>query len=156
VQRSINGYHEDELGDWVAELSCLHNQHLRHRPPFLVREWVLSETGRSEHLGTAIECPLCDAAELPADLELARTAGPFDATSIPAALRKAHLIAERTWGVLRVLDGHVILQMATEPPFERRLRAGDEQPIPPGVHHQLVVDAAVSLVVDFLVRRPAP
>ena len=37
VERPITGYHQDELGDWVAELDCGHNQHVRHRPPFQLR-----------------------------------------------------------------------------------------------------------------------
>jgi hypothetical protein len=32
--RPIVGFHQDEHQDWVAELSCGHNQHVRHRPPF--------------------------------------------------------------------------------------------------------------------------
>ncbi len=36
--RAIDGYHQDEVGDWVAELRCGHGQHVRHRPPFWVRE----------------------------------------------------------------------------------------------------------------------
>ena len=49
--RSIVGFRLDDVGDWVAELSCLHNQHVRHRPPFWERPWVLSEKGPTEHLG---------------------------------------------------------------------------------------------------------
>ena len=153
VDRTIDGFHRDDLGDWVAELSCLHNQHVRHRPPFLERPWVLSEAGRTEHLGALIDCPLCDAAELPDNLAIARTAGPFDEGSIPAGLLKAHLIADRTWGDLRVLEGRVTLHMATDPPFERQLQAGDNQPIPPGVEHALVLEGPVSLAVDFRIRR---
>ena len=63
--RQITGFHQDDAGGWVAELSCSHGQHIRHRPPFQVRPWVLTEAGRAEHLGTDIECPLCDQAEPP-------------------------------------------------------------------------------------------
>ena len=65
MRRSIVGFHQDEDGDWVAELSCLHNQHVRHRPPFQERPWVLIEAGRSARLGTDVECPLCERAEMP-------------------------------------------------------------------------------------------
>lgn len=27
IRRSIVGFHQDPVGDWVAELSCLHDQH---------------------------------------------------------------------------------------------------------------------------------
>src|SRR5204862_843380 len=32
VERAIVGYHQDEHGDWVAELACGHQRHVRHRP----------------------------------------------------------------------------------------------------------------------------
>jgi tellurite methyltransferase len=63
VRREIVGFHQDEHGDWVAELSCLHSQHVRHRPPFMERAWVLTEEGRDARIGSEIECPLCDRAE---------------------------------------------------------------------------------------------
>ena len=43
--RTIDGFHLDDAGDWVAELSCLHGQHVRHRPPFRDRAWVETEDG---------------------------------------------------------------------------------------------------------------
>lgn len=152
VQRSIAGFHEDDGGDWLAELSCLHGQHVRHRPPFQDRPWVLAEARRRDRIGTAIECPLCDRAELPEGLQRVRTAGPFDQDTVPAGLRRDHLVADGTWGCLRVVDGTVGFVMATEPPMDLRLTAGDRQPIPPGVPHHLVVDGPVTVAVDFLAR----
>src|SRR5574338_426401 len=61
MERQIVGFHQDEEGHWVAELSCGHCQHLRHDPPWQVRPWVLSPESRQSHLGTVIECPLCGA-----------------------------------------------------------------------------------------------
>ena len=58
--RSIVGFRRDELGDWVVELSCGHAQHVRHRPPFELRPWVLDEASRSQRIGTDRDCPLCD------------------------------------------------------------------------------------------------
>ncbi|HLF40975.1 MAG TPA: DUF3565 domain-containing protein, partial [Acidimicrobiia bacterium] len=95
--RTITGFHQDEEGDWVAELSCLHNQHVRHRPPFFDRPWAEAESGRAGAVGADIECPLCDRAELPDGLELVRTAGPFDDVTLPAGLRRAHLVADGVW-----------------------------------------------------------
>ncbi len=150
--RRITGFHQDDEGAWVAELSCLHSQHIRHRPPFQNRPWVTTEEGRQEHLGTDIECPLCDRAELPGDLEVTRTAGPFDQDTIPDGLRRDHLVAEGRWGCLRVSEGSVGFLMATEPPLERRLVAGDRQAIPPGIPHHLIVEGPAVIAVDFLVR----
>jgi hypothetical protein len=59
IPRRIVGYHLDELGDWVAELECGHGQHLRHDPPWQVRDWVTTEQGRREHLGTILQCVRC-------------------------------------------------------------------------------------------------
>ena len=153
--RTIDGFHQDAEGDWVAELSCLHNQHVRHNPPFQERPWVVSGAGRTERVGSPVDCPLCDRLELPADLEVVRTAGPFDADTLPRALQHAHLIAERTWGVLRVLEGAVVLAIETTPPSSTRLAAGEDQPIPPGVPHLVRVDEPMRLVVDFLVTKRA-
>jgi tellurite resistance-related uncharacterized protein len=155
VIRTIDGFHQDGDGDWVAELSCLHNQHVRHHPPFQERPWITSESGRANRVGSQIDCPLCDRMELPADLETVRTAGPFDADTLPAALRHAHLVAERTWGVLRVVEGSVVFAIETTPPVSVRVHAGDEQPIPPGVPHLLRVDEPVRLAIDFL-SKPNP
>lgn len=60
VQRAIVGFHQDEEGHWVAELACGHGQHVRHKPPFWTRTWVLTPEGRAEKLGTELTCVLCD------------------------------------------------------------------------------------------------
>jgi len=157
VQRSIVGFHQDVDGDWVAELSCLHNQHVRHRPPFQNRPWVLVDEERSARLGEDLDCPLCDRAEMPDGLTLARTAGPFDADTLPPALRALHRVAERTWGCLNVLEGAVEFAMEVEPPLDVRLEAGARQPIPPGVPHRLTLTGPTRLTVEFYVPpRSAP
>lgn len=58
--QSIIGYHQDEHGDWVADLACGHGQHVRHQPPLTNRPWVLDEEGRRVHLGERLSCKLCD------------------------------------------------------------------------------------------------
>jgi hypothetical protein len=65
VERAITGFHQDDVGDWVAELECGHNQHVRHRPPFQVREWVVDDDSRRARVGAPLDCPLCDRAEMP-------------------------------------------------------------------------------------------
>ncbi|MEQ9310798.1 MAG: DUF3565 domain-containing protein [Balneolaceae bacterium] len=49
MKRSITGFHKDENNDWVAELECGHKQHVRHNPPWKLRAWVISESGRNEY-----------------------------------------------------------------------------------------------------------
>jgi tellurite resistance-related uncharacterized protein len=98
-----------------------------------------------------LDCPLCDRAEMPDGLALARTAGPFDADTLPAALRRHHKVADRTWGCLRVLEGSVGFVMEVEPRLDVRLESGARQPIPPGVPHRLTPAGPVLLEVDFYV-----
>jgi hypothetical protein len=60
VQRAMVGFEQDEHGDWVALLECGHRQHVRHRPPWQERPWVLSEEGRQGRVGQTLECSACD------------------------------------------------------------------------------------------------
>lgn len=152
MRRTIVGFHQDDAGDWVAELSCLHGQHVRHRPPFQERPWVVTGDGRAGRVGAELDCPLCDRAELPDGLVVVRTAGPFDEGSVPAGLRRAHRVADGTWGRIRVTEGSAGFALETDPLIERRLGPGDTQAIPPGVPHAVSVDGPVVLAVDFLVR----
>jgi hypothetical protein len=57
--RTISGFHQDEHCDWVADLACGHTQHVRHRPPWEMRPWVVNKEGRNEHLGSVLLCKKC-------------------------------------------------------------------------------------------------
>ena len=61
-QRRITGFHQDDEGHWVAELECGHTQHVRHDPPWQVREWVTTAEGRAGRIGTELGCRECYAA----------------------------------------------------------------------------------------------
>lgn len=115
----------------------------------------MDAAGRADHVGTELDCPLCDRAELPDDLTLTRTAGPFDETSLPDGLRSAHRVAAGRWGVLRVLAGDVTLVFEAPPPATAHLSAGDSHPIPPDVAHHVEGAAGFQLEVQFLGRREA-
>jgi len=65
MQRAIVGFHLDDAGDWVAELACGHGQHVRHKPPFQLRPWVVTVEGRDGRLGSELDCVRCDRGELP-------------------------------------------------------------------------------------------
>ncbi len=60
MKQGIIGFHQDAEGDWVADLACGHTQHVRHDPPWQVRDWVISEDGRRSRLGVLLDCVLCD------------------------------------------------------------------------------------------------
>ena len=62
MERKIIGFHQDEMGDWVADLECGHTQHVRHNPPWINRPWVLTAEGRAEKLGATLPCKRCDEA----------------------------------------------------------------------------------------------
>jgi hypothetical protein len=47
----------------VAELECGHTQHVRHDPPWQVREWVTTEEGRNKFLGQTLACRKCVTAD---------------------------------------------------------------------------------------------
>jgi Protein of unknown function (DUF3565) len=60
MKKAIIGFHQDEQGDWVADLACGHGQHVRHQPPLTSRPWVLTEAGRIGHLGQPLNCLKCE------------------------------------------------------------------------------------------------
>jgi len=59
VPRKIVGFHMDEKRDWVAELDCGHQQHVRHNPPWREHHWVTTSQGRLEHMGQELTCTAC-------------------------------------------------------------------------------------------------
>lgn len=60
MKRKIIGFDKDDEGYWRAKLECGHFQHVRHQPPLITREWVLSHEGRNGKLGAQIKCKKCD------------------------------------------------------------------------------------------------
>jgi len=60
MKQPIVGFHRDEEEHWVAKLTCGHNQHVRHNPPWIVRLWVTTEEGRRNMLGHELNCVKCD------------------------------------------------------------------------------------------------
>lgn len=66
MKQQIVGFHQDEASDWVADLSCGHGFHMRHNPPWQIREWVLTTEGRDQFIGRTLDCLKCDRGEPPA------------------------------------------------------------------------------------------
>lgn len=149
MERTIASLRRDREGEWVAELDCGHCQHVRHRPPFQVRPWVLDEPQRAERVGTVLPCPLCARAEMPERVRFVRASAPWDERSLPAGLLRAHRLASGTWGRLVVEEGRVAFRAATTPPTECVLRAGSTQAIPPGLTHEIEPIGHVRLFVEF-------
>lgn len=149
MDRTIIGFHRDTEGDWAAELDCGHNQHVRHRPPFQIRPWIVDDAQRAEHLGTPLHCPLCERAEMPEGLRLAQTSPHWDQHSLPRGLRSAHVLATGTWGRLHLEEGDLSFRAATTPPIDHVLHAGAVQEIPPGIEHEIEPHGHVRLFIEF-------
>lgn len=115
--RAIDRFVADDAGDWVAELACGHGQHVRHKPPFWRAEWVTTEQGRADRLGTPLPCAPCDRGEMPAGYSAYKRTPEFDATNVPAGLLKDHSTKHGVWAHIVVLAGK--LRYVVEPPIAR-------------------------------------
>lgn len=140
MQRLIAGWQRVEDGSWIALLDCGHRLPVR-------------SAGGPERTATALECPLCVRAELPEDLELIRSTPIWDETTMPAALRTSHRVAERKWGLL-VVDGGQIDFVAPDLDLAEQsstvaVRPGRPQPIPPGVVHWVKPSGPVHFHIEF-------
>lgn len=153
MRRAITGFHQDELGDWVADLACGHGQHVRHQPPFQVRPWAVTPEGRASKLGAELDCVRCDRFELPEAVRAYKRTPELDETSIPAGLRRHHSTKPGVWGVIHVLVGQ--LRYVIEPPLaaEYVLDAATPGVVAPEVKHHVEAAGPVRFFVEFL-RRP--
>jgi Protein of unknown function (DUF3565) len=59
LPRKIVGFHQDKQSDWIADLECGHQQHVRHNPPWTERHWVTTAEGRRQHIGQELLCSAC-------------------------------------------------------------------------------------------------
>ncbi len=150
IERAITGFHRDEDGEWVAELSCGHGQHTRHRPPFQLREWVLNDEGRRARLGTPLVCPLCDRAELPDGMTLVRSSPEWNEHTIPTGLLRDHRIATGTWWQIIVRHGQLRLTLRTDPELDVVLGPDSAQAIPPEIDHAVHPLGPVRFSIHFL------
>ena len=154
VERAITAYHQDEVPEWVAELECGHNQHVRHRPPFQLRAWITEETGRTAKLGMPLECPLCDRAEMPEGLLFVRSSPEWTEQTVPQGLLRTHRLGHGTWGRILVQTGTLRFIMSTEPPIDVVLGPGSSHAIPPDVEHEVQLARTGALHDRLLGRRP--
>ena len=150
MERLIVGFHADDAGEWVAELACRHSQHVRHRPPFRLAPWVLDHHERNARIGTPLDCPLCDRAEMPDGLEVLRTTPVWDEHTLPVALRRDHRVPSGNWGRLNVERGEVRFRAKTAPPLDVVVGEGAVQAIPPEVEHSVEPLGEVRLFVEML------
>lgn len=62
MKQAIIDFRQDGEDHWVAILECGHSQHVRHDPPWQVREWVITAAGRRRYIGVLLECVDCQRA----------------------------------------------------------------------------------------------
>lgn len=111
---------------------------------------MLDEGERAARVGSPLDCPLCDRAELPDGLAVARTTDVWDEATMPAGLRGDHRVAAGTWGRIVVEAGRLRFRAATEPPLDTVVEPGRPQPIPPEVVHSVEPVGPVRFTVQFL------
>ena len=59
IPRKIVGFRMDEDRNWVAQLECGHQKHVRNDPPYTDHHWVTTAQGRQEHMGQELSCSAC-------------------------------------------------------------------------------------------------
>lgn len=140
------GFRRDEQGDWIAELSCDHSQHVRHRPPWERREWTTTPEGRASKLGQAIQCPLCDQIAMPAAAREYKRTSTFTEETLPAALRADHRTKPGTWARIVVEEGELEYCVRGR---VHRLTAGEAGLVEPERPHRVAPVGNVRVRVEF-------
>lgn len=149
MRRAIVGFRQDDQEDWVADLDCGHGQHVRHRPPFIVRPWVENPAGREAHLGTLLDCVLCDRMEWPDGLAAYARTPEFDQDTVPPGLVSSHATKTGVWARIHVLEGRMLYHV--EAPVDRcvRLEAQATGIVVPDVPHHVEPQGPVRFFVEF-------
>jgi tellurite resistance-related uncharacterized protein len=146
MDTTITGFHTDSEGDWVAELGCGHGQHVRHKPPWMERAWVVTPEGRAGKVGASIDCPLCDRIAMPPGATEYKRTATFTEETLPAALRAHHTTKAGTWARIVVEHGELT--------YHVRGRAHHLTPEHPGlvepeVPHYVMPVGTVRMHVEF-------
>jgi tellurite methyltransferase len=149
LHRSIVGFHQDFEQHWVAELDCGHCQHTRHEPPFFPRPWVITASGRSEHLGQLLNCVLCDRQEIPDGYAPYRRTPLFTNESIPQGLRSRHTTKKGLWGKIHIQSGS--LRYRIHEPYHTDIILDCDRPgiVLPEVEHEVEPIDNVEFFVEF-------
>lgn len=152
MQRAIVAFHRDENKDWVAELDCYHNQHVRHQPPFFNRPWTQSREGRESMLGQQLNCVRCDALEWPEGLQFLRKTEVFTGQNFPQGLKKDHSTKPGVWARLVVVEG-AMLYVCQDPVADTfQLNAETPGLIPPRLAHHVEPLGEVQFFLEFFNR----
>jgi len=143
----------DEHRDWVAFLSCGHKQHVRHRPPFEERRWVITESGRREKLGAPLDCSRCDRFEMPDDSEAYRKTAEFNERTIPQSLRRNHSTKPGVWAKIQVIEGKLNYRIDVLGAQQFELSPRAPGIVVPEIKHSVEPIGPVRLFVEFYKAR---
>jgi len=150
MQRRMVGFHQDDASDWVAELACGHTQHVRHRPPFTLRPWVLTPEGRAKRVGQALDCVLCDRGEMPQGHAPYQRTAMFHRKTIPAGLLHRHTTKAGVWAIIHVVSGSLeYFESGDAEETRRLLSAGEVAVVRPESEHRVAAVGEVELFVEF-------
>lgn len=149
-ERAIEGFERDDAGDWVALLACGHRQHVRHAPPLVTRDWVLSPEGRSQKIGALLPCRNCLMGVLPERASVYRTTAWFDEVSIPSGLLRSHRLAAGVWGRIVVEQGVLLYTIEREPELGFVLSPTLFGVVQPEQPHRVAARGPVRFRVEFL------
>ncbi len=148
MKRKIGSFRQDEARDWVANLECGHSQHVRHKPPWELRPWVIDETARAARVGTELDCLFCDMPELPLGAQVYKSTPVFTEATVPKGLLKDHRTKDQTWARIEVLEGKLRYEIAGEGSWI--LSPGFEGSVAPGAAHSVAPLGPVRFQVHFL------
>lgn len=129
--RKIVDFYTDENGDWVALLDCFHGQHVRHKPPFIRRPWVLAEQGRRFWIGNELDCLKCNRLEWPQDVAKYQSTSLFDNSTIPPFFKGPYRIGSATWVKIIVQEGKLKYTVSETTGSVYELGSGDTGVIAP-------------------------
>jgi len=149
MERAIVGYHRDEANDWVAELDCHHNQHVRNNPPFVNRPWVESAEGRTERLGTKLRCARCDRLELPEHLTPHKKTPEFTESTLPKGLLSEHSTKKGVWGRIAVREGQLNYTVTEPESVTHAITEGQSANIAPEMIHFVAPIGRVRFEIEF-------
>jgi tellurite resistance-related uncharacterized protein len=146
VDTTVTGFRQDTEGDWVAELACGHGQHMRHRPPWTERAWVVTPGGRAAKVGVVIDCPLCDRIVMPLGATEYKRTATFTEETLPAALRADHRTKAGTWAHIVVESGELAYHVRGR---VHHLVSGRLGLVEPEVPHHVTPVGSVRVHVEF-------
>lgn len=150
--RKICGFHQDDAGDWVAELDCHHGQHVRHKPPFFNRPWVETPDGRMSQLGAELNCVRCDQLEFPQGLGSYKRTPEFTEATVPKGLLKQHSTKAGTWALIHVEEGTLLYTVNEPAERSMALHAGSTGVISPLMLHSVAPQGKVRFYVEFFMK----